>query len=227
MLEWLCTYLMEAEVEHQLWAEKSQHTDGRSGYRPRRLDIRMRTMYRMVPKVCQGGYIPCFVTERKRIEAALIQVIQEVFMQGVSIRKMEKLAQSLGIENLSRSQVSEMTKGLNEQVKEVRNQSLSESVYPILWVDALYEKICINGKIVSMAVLVACGVDQNGRRDIIAIEPMAEGSEDSYKLFFENLKERGLTTPKLVISDVHTGLSAAIRKSFPGTCWQRCKVHFM
>ena len=108
MLEWLCTRLMEAEVDQQLGAEKSQRTDGRSGYRsgyrPRRLDTRMGTMYLMVPKVRQGGYIPFFVTERKRSEAALIQVVQEAFVQGVSTRKMEKLAQSLGIENLSTEQ---------------------------------------------------------------------------------------------------------------------------
>ena len=113
MLEWLCTQLMETEVDQQLGAEKGQRTDGRSGYRsgyrPRRLDTRMGTMYLMVPKVRQGGYIPFFVTERKRSEAALIQVVQEAFVQGVSTRKMEKLAQSLGIENLSSSQVSEMT----------------------------------------------------------------------------------------------------------------------
>ena len=231
MLEWLCSQLMEAEVDQQLGAEKSQRTDGRngyrSGYRPRRLDTRMGTMYLMVPKVRQGGYIPFFVTERKRSEAALIQVVQEAFVQGVSTRKMEKLAQSLGIENLSRSQVSEMTKGLNEQVQEFRDRSLAESVYPVLWVDALYEKVRVNGRIVSMAVLVVCGVDENGRRDIIAVEPMAEESEDSYRTLFENLKERGMVTPKLVISDAHAGLTAAIRKSFSGASWQRCKVHFM
>ena len=153
MLEWLCTQLMETEVDQQLGAEKSQRTDGRSGYRPRRLDTRMGTMYLMVPKVRQGGYIPFFVTERKRSEAALIQVVQEAFVQGVSTRKMEKLAQSLGIENLSRNQVSEMSKGLNEQVNEFRNRTLSNTVYPILWVDALYEKVRVDGRIVSMAVV--------------------------------------------------------------------------
>ena len=231
MLEWLCTQLMEAEVNQQLRAGKSERTDGRcgyrSGYRPRRLDTRMGTMYLMVPKVRQGGYIPFFVTERKRSEAALIQVVQEAFIQGVSTRKMEKLAKRLGIENLSRSQVSEMTKGLNEQVNEFRQRSLSGSVYPVLWVDALYEKVRIDGRIVSVAVLVVCGVDQTGHRDIIAVEPMPEESEDSYTILFRALKERGLVTPRLVISDAHTGLTAAIRKSFPGACWQRCKVHFM
>ena len=231
MLEWLCTRLMEAEVDQQLGAEKSQRTDGRSGYhsgyRPRRLDTRMGTMYLMVPKVRQGGYIPFFVTERKRSEAALIQVVQEAFVQGVSTRKMEKLAQSLGIENLSRSQVSEMTKGLNEQVNEFRNRPLSNTVYPVLWVDALYEKVRVDGRIVSMAILIVFGVDENGHRDIIAVEPMAEESRSPYGVLFQDLKDRGLTTPKLIISDAHSGLVSAIQESFPGASWQRCKVHFM
>ena len=101
-------------------------------------------------------------------------------MQGVSTRKMEKLAHSLGIENLSRSQVSEMTKGLNEQVEEFRNRSLAGTVYPVLRVDALYEKVRVDSRIVSMAVLIVCGVDENGHRDIIAVEPMTEESRSSY-----------------------------------------------
>ena len=231
MLEWLCTRLMETEVDQQLGAEKSQRSDGRSGYRsgyrPSRLDTRMGTMYLMVPKVRQGGYIPFFVTERKRSEAVLIQVVQEAFVQGVSTRKMEKLAQSLGIENLSRSQVSEMTKVLNEQVNEFRNRPLSNTVYPVLWVDALYEKVRVDGRIVSMAVLIVFGVDENSHRDIIAVEPMAEESRSSYGVLFQDLKDRGLTTPKLIISDAHSGLVSAIQASFPGASWQRCKVHFM
>ena len=182
MLEWLCSKLMEAEVSQQLGAEKGERSGSRSGYRcgyrPRRLDTRMGTMYLMVPKVRQGGYIPFFVTERKRSEAALIQVVQEAFVQGISTRKMEKLARSLGIENLSRSQVSEMTKGLNEQVEAFRNRSLSQRLYPVLWVDALYEKVRMDGRIVSMAVLVVCGVDEHGQRDILAVEPMLEESEE-------------------------------------------------
>lgn len=231
MLEWLCSELMEAEVSQQLGAEKSERAGSRNGYRcgyrPRRLDTRMGTMYLMVPKVRQGGYIPFFVTERKRSEAALIQVVQEAFVQGVSTRKMEKLARSLGIENLSRSQVSEMTKGLNEQVEAFRNRSLSQHIYPVLWVDALYEKVRMDGRIVSMAVLVVCGVDEHGQRDVLAVEPMLEESEDTYLLLFRGLQERGLRTPRLIISDAHSGLVAAIRKGFPGASWQRCKVHFM
>lgn len=210
-------------MNQQLSAEKSERVNSRigyrSGYRPHRLDMQMGTMYLMVPKVRQGGYIPFFVAERKCSEAALIQVVQETFMQGVSTRKMEKLAQSLGIENLFRSQVSEMTKGLNNQVNEFRNRSLSSTAYPVLWVDVLYEKVRIDGRIFNMAVLIVCEVDENGRRDIIAAEPMVEESRDSYDLLFQNLKERSLRTPKLVISDAHAALVSAIRESFPGASW--------
>ena len=164
---------MEAEVSQQLGAEKSERSESRSGYRcgyrPCRLDTRTGTMYLMVPKVRHGGYIPFFVTERKRSEAALIQVVQ-----GLSTRKIEKLARSLGIESLSRSQVSEKTKGLNDQVNAFRGRSLSQSSYPILWVDTLYEKVRMDGRIVSMAILVVGGVDEHGQRDILAIAPMVE-----------------------------------------------------
>lgn len=230
MLEWLCAQLMEAEVSGIVGAEKNAHSssrkDYRCGYRPRRLDTRMGTIYLMVPKLRGRGYIPFFVTERKRSEAALIQVIQEAFVQGVSTRKMEKLARSLGIENLSRSQVSEMTKGLNEQVREFRRRPLTER-YPVIWTDALYEKIRVDGRVVNMAVLVVCGVGEQGQREVLAVETMMEESRESYSQMFQSLRQRGLGTPALVISDANRGLIAAIRESFPGASWQRCKVHFM
>lgn len=230
MLEWLCAQLMEAEVSGIVGAEKNAHNPSRSdyrcGYRPRRLDTRMGTMYLMVPKLRSRGYIPFFVTERKRSEAALIQVIREAFVQGVSTRKMEKLARSLGIENLSRSQVSEMTKGLDEQVQDFRSRSLAGH-YPVIWTDALYEKVRVDGRVVSMAVLVACGVNAQGQREVLAVEPMLEESKESYSQLFQSLKQRGLETPSLVVSDANKGLIAAIRESFPGASWQRCKVHFM
>ena len=231
MLEWLCAQLMEAEVSNKLGAEKNEHCDdrisSRSGYRPRRYDTRMGTMYLLIPKVRNGGYIPFFVTERKRSEAALIQVVQEAFVQGVSTRKMDKLAKSLGIENLSRSQVSEMTKGLNEQVQSFRERSLTDEAYPVLWVDALYEKVRYGGRVVNMAIQIVCGVNAQGHREVLAVEPMLEESKDTYQQLFNGLKARGLRTPSLVVSDAHKGLIAAIRTSFVGASWQRCKVHFM
>lgn len=230
MLEWLCAQLMDAEVSGITGAEKNAHSSSRSdyrcGYRPRRLDTRMGTMYLMVPKLRKQGYIPFFVTERKRSEAALVQVVQEAFVQGVSTRKIEKLAHSLGIENISRSQVSEMTKGLNEQVREFRSRPLTDH-YPVIWTDALYEKVRVDGRVVSMAVLVACGVSEQGRREVLAVEPMLEESKESYSQLFDGLKQRGLKPPSLVISDANKGLVAAVRESFPGASWQRCKVHFM
>ena len=170
---------------------------------------------------------PFFVSDRKRSEAALIQVVQEAFVNGVSTRKMERLAKSLGIENLSRSQVSNMAKGMDEQVEAFRNRPLTESRYPVLWVDALYEKVRYDGHVVSMAILLVCGVNEAGAREVLAVEPMLEESQESYSQLFEKLKKRGLQTPSLMISDAHAGLVAAIRRSFPGTSWQRCKVHFM
>jgi len=157
----------------------------------------------------------------------LIQAVQEAFVQGVSTRKMDKLAKSLGIEGLSRSQVSDMTKGLNEQVQFFRERSLDGEAYPVLWVDALYEKVRYGGRVVSMAIQIVCGVNAQGRREVLAVEPMLEESKDTYQQLFEGLKARGLQTPSLVVSDVHKGLIAAIRTSFVGASWQRCKVHFM
>ena len=192
MLEWLCSQMMEAEVSNQIGAEKHQQsterTSHRCGFRPRRLDTRMGTMYLLVPKVRNGGYISFFLTERKRSEAALIQVVQEAFVQGVSTRKMEKLAKSLGVESISRSQVSEMTKGLNEQVEAFRNRPLTSGSYPVPWVDALYEKVRYGGRVVSMAILLVCGVNEEGKREVLALEPMLEESKESYRQLFEQLK---------------------------------------
>ncbi len=231
MLEWLCQQIMEVEVSSKIGADKHEQSQERishrCGFRARRLDTRMGTMYLMIPKVRKGGYIPFFVTERKRSEVALIQVVQEAFVQGVSTRKMEKLAKSLGIESISRSQVSEMTKGLNEQAEEFRNRPLTSNSYPVLWVDALYEKVRYGGRVVSMAILLVCGVNDEGKREVLAIEPMLEESRESYKLLFEKLKDRGLTKPSLIVSDAHKGLVAAIGECFPGSSWQRCKVHLM
>ena len=195
MLQWLCELMMEAEISLKLNADKSECSDGRSGYRsgyrPRRLDTRLGTIYLMVPKVRQGGYIPFFVNAYKRSEAALAAVVQEVYVNGVSTRKTERLAKQPGINGISRSQVSKMTKGLNKQVDEFRNRALSSHRYPILWTDALYEDVRIDGHVVgSEAIIVVCGVDELGKRDVLAVEPMAEEFLESYKSVFNSLKTR-------------------------------------
>lgn len=230
MLEWLCSQMMELEVSNKLGAQKHEKNpdriSSRSGHRVRRLDTRYGTMYLLVPKVRNGGYVPFFLNAYKRSEAALIQVVQEAYINGVSTRKMERLAKSMGVENLSKSQVSEITKQLDEQAEAFRRRPL-ESDYPVIWVDALYEKVRLNGRVLSMAIQVVCGVDEDGHREVIAIEPMVEESKDTYEMLFKSLKERGLKTPRLIISDAHAGLVQAIATSFPGATWQRCKVHFM
>ena len=206
MLKWLCERLMEVEVESKLCAEKSERNKERrgyrSGYRVRRFDTRMGTMYLMVPKIRNGGYIPFFVEAKKRSEAALMNVIQEAYVNGVSTRKIDKLTKTLGIESISHSQVSAITKDLNEQVEAFRSRKL-EATYPVLWVDALYERIRDTQRVKNMAVLVVTGINLEGKRDILAVEPMYEESAATYTNVFDQLKERGLENVWLVVSDAH------------------------
>ena len=230
MLKWTTEQLMRIEAEGKAGAGKGQHSLNRrthfSGTRVRRFDTRLGTMYLVVPKLRKGGYIPFFVTEKKRSEQALLQVVQEAFINGVSTRKIDRLAKQLGIENISASQVSEINKGLDEQVELFRNRPL-ESEYPVIWVDALYEKIRVDRRVVNSAVMVVCGLTRAGEREILAIEAMDAENEENYRQLFQKLKTRGLKHVWLTVSDAHQGLKNAIRKEFIGCSWQRCKVHFM
>lgn len=230
MLQWVTESMMQLEAEQKVGVQKGTHSTKRtthfSGTRLRRFDTRLGTMYLVVPKLRKGGYVPFFVTERKRSEAALIEVVQEAYINGVSTRKIEELAKKLGVETLSASQVSEINKGLDEQVQAFRSRALAEE-YPVLWVDAIYEKIRDNGKVISEAVLVIYGVNLEGKREILAVEPMYEESEASWGAVFESLQARGLKKVWLVVSDAHRGIQAAVRSRFLGTSWQRCKVHLM
>ncbi len=230
MMEWLTHRLMQIEAEAKVGVEKGKHDETRtthfSGVRVRRFDTRLGTMYLLVPKLRRGGYIPFFVTERKRSEHALIEMVLEAYANGVSTRKIDHLAKALGIENISASQVSDITKELDAQVEAFQKRPL-EAEYPVLWVDAVYEKIRKDGRVVSMAVMVVTGVTMAGTREILAVQPMWNESEESYRALFEGLKARGLQSAHLIVSDAHTGLQSAIRKEFLGGSWQRCKVHFM
>jgi putative transposase len=230
MLQWLTERMMEVEAELKAGAAKGKHAPDRrthfSGTRVRRFDTRLGTLYLLVPKLRQGGYVPFFVTEKRRSEQALIHVVQEAFINGVSTRKMERLARSLGIEGISAGQVSAMTKELDEQVERFRTRPLDRE-YPLIWVDALYEKIRFDGRVISMAVLVVAGITVEGHREILACEPMVNESEETYRILFSNLKQRGLEKVWLCVSDAHKGLRKAVQKAFLGCSWQRCKVHFM
>jgi putative transposase len=230
MLEWMTQQLMQVEAEARVGAEKGKHSTERrthfSGYRWRRFDTRLGTTYLCVPKLRNGGYVPFFVVERKRSEQALVQVIQEAFVNGVSTRKVERLAKALGIEGMSASQVSEITRGLDEQVDAFRSRAL-EQEYPVIWVDALYEKIRMDGRVISAAVLVVTAINRSGTREILAVEPMESESEASYTRVFESLKARGVKRVWLVVSDAHLGIHAAVKKCFLGSSWQRCRIHFI
>ena len=230
MLKWMTEQLMEVEAANKVGANKNEHSVERkthfSGYRPRRFDTRMGTMYLMIPKLRKGGYIPFFITEKKRAEQALISVIQEAYINGVSTRKIERVAKEMGIDGISASQVSQINKGLNEQVEEFRNRTL-QNEYPFIWVDALYEKIRSNGRVVSTAIMIAYGVGLDGKREVLAIEPFYSESNESWRAFFKKLKERGLKKCALVVSDAHQGIQNAVKNELTGCSWQRCKVHFM
>ena len=230
MLQWMMDKFMEIEVARKTGAPKGSHSQTRTGYRcgyrVRRFDTRLGTVYLSVPKVRQGGYIPFFVTEKKRSEQALIQVVQECRLNGVSTRKIENIAKRLGIESLSASEVSEINSGLDHMVEEFRTRRL-DAEYPVIWADALYEKIRDNHRVVSKAVMVVKAVNLEGRQEILAVEPMENESEETYSALFRKLQERGLEKVWLCVSDAHRGLQAAIRSTLHGTSWQRCKVHFM
>jgi putative transposase len=230
MLEWVAQMMMLIEAESKVGAEKGKHTKDRktyfSGARVRRMDTRLGTLCLYIPKLRKGGYIPFFITERKRSELALMTLVQEAFINGVSTRRIERLAKAIGIENISASQVSEITKGLEEQVTAFRTRPLEEE-YPFLWIDALYDKVRIEDRVVSLALMIAHGVNKAGEREILAIEPMFDETEDSWRAFFRKLKGRGIKRLSLCISDAHAGIQAAVRKEWLGTSWQRCKVHFM
>jgi putative transposase len=230
MTQWLMDKLMELEVAKKTNSEKGVHSDNRtgfrSGYRVRRFDTRLGTVYLSVPKLRKGGYIPFFVTEKKRSEQALLQVVQECYLNGVSTRKIDKIAKRLGIENISASEVSEINAGLDGMVEEFRNRPL-EREYPVIWADALYEKIRDDHRVQSKAVMVIKAVNLEGQGEILAVEPMENESEDTYTELFNRLKERGVEKVWLCVSDAHKGLQAAIRKCWIGATWQRCKVHFM
>ena len=231
MMQWTMEQLMKIESEIKVGAGKGEHNNERksyfSGYRPRRFDTRLGTVYLMIPKIRKGGYIPFFITEKRRSEQALISMIKEAYVNGVSTRKIERLARELGIENISASQVSQINKGLDEQVKEFRNRPLQKE-YPFVWVDALYEKVRdYDGKVVSSAIMIAYGVTLDGNREVLSIEPLVYESYETWKNFFDKLKHRGVERIALLVSDAHKGIQKAHKEAFIGSSYQRCKVHFM
>jgi putative transposase len=227
MAQMVADFLMEAEVSRKVGAEPHERSEERvthrNGYRERRWDTRLGTIELQVPKIREGGYVPSFIEHRKRSEQALISVIQEAVVKGVSTRKIEAVLAELGIAGVSAGQVSQLCAALDEKVRQFRERPLGE--YRYMWVDALYEKVRVDDRVESMAVVIGTGVNLEGRREVLGFDVIAAESEEGWTGFFKSLKERGLRGVKLVTSDAHKGLVAAVRKVLKAE-WQRCKVHF-
>jgi len=227
MAEMVADFVMEAEVTAKVGAAPYERSDDRSthrnGSRDRRWDTRLGTLSLKVPKLREGGYVPSFIEHRKRSEQALVSVIQEAVVRGVSTRKIEAVLEELGIAGVSAGQVSQLCSGLDEKVRQFRERPLGEIRY--VWVDALYEKVREDERVESMAVVIATGVNLQGRREVLGMDVIPAESEEGWTQFFKSLKERGLQGVRLVVSDAHGGLKAAVRKVLKAE-WQRCKVHF-
>ncbi|WP_343908748.1 IS256 family transposase, partial [Brachybacterium fresconis] len=203
-------------------------TTQRNGYRHRELDTRVGTLDVAVPKLRSGTYFPHWLLERrKRAEAALITVIADCYLAGVSTRRMDKLVKTLGIDGLSKSQVSRMAAELDEQVKAFRHRPLDESgPFTFVAADALSMKVREGGRVIGAVVLVATGVNNDGHRECLGMQVATSETAAAWNTFFADLVARGLTGVRLVTSDAHRGLTEAIAANLPGTSWQRCRTHY-
>ncbi len=223
--------LMELEVEEHIGASRHERTPERTGrrngYRNRSWDTRVGTVELSVPRVRDGGYLPSLLEPRRKAERALSAVVQEAYVHGVSTRKVDELVKALGMNGISKSQVSRLCEDLDAEVERFRNRELTGS-YPYVWLDATYVKARQDGQVVSTAVVIAIGLNaQSGQREVLGLDvgPSEDGA--FWLSFLRSLVARGLSGVKLVTSDAHQGLKNAIEAVLQGAGWQRCRVHFM
>lgn len=229
-LKVLAQAIMELEVSQKTGAERHERSSSRvtyrNGFRPREWGTRVGNVELHIPKLRQGSYLPSILEPRKRNEHALVSVLQEAYVLGVSTRKVDDLVKSLGISGVSKSEVSRVCADLDEIVSAFRNRPL-EVAYPYVWLDATYLKVRENGRVLSMAIVIAFGVRETGEREILGhdLGPAEDGA--FWLTFLRSLVARGLRGVQLVISDAHEGLRQAIMAAFATACWQRCRVHFL
>ena len=204
-------------------ARSSERTNYRNGYRHRPLDTRVGTVDVAIPKLRSGSYFPEWLLERrKRAESALITVVADCYLAGVSTRRMDKLVKTLGIDSLSKSQVSRMAEDLDEQVAAFRHRRLDEAgPFTFVTADALTIKVRENKQVVKASVLLATGVNGDGHREVLGIQVATSETKASWNTFFADLVARGLGGVRLVTSDAHAGLVGAIAANLPGAAWQR------
>ncbi|HIY66226.1 MAG TPA: IS256 family transposase [Candidatus Agrococcus pullicola] len=200
----------------------------RNGTRPRTLTTTAGQLDLRIPKLRSGSFFPSLLERRRRVDQALFAVVMEAYVHGVSTRKVDDLVKALGADTgISKSEVSRICAGLDEDVAAFRDRQLGETAYPYVFVDATYCKARVGRRVVSQAIVVAVGVAADGRRQVLGFDVGDTESEPFWTAFFRSLKARGLGGVKLVVSDAHAGLIAAIRVAFQGASWQRCRVHFM
>ena len=228
-LRWVCQQLMEAEVSELVGAGRGERAPEerlthRNGYRPRAWQTRAGEIELAIPKLRRGSYFPSFLEPRRRSEQALVSVVQEAYVAGVSTRKVDQVVESLGL-RISKSEVSRICQGLDEQVDAFRNRPL-EGRYPYLWLDAKVERVRDGGRVVRKALVLAYGVHESGYREVIALDLGEAETEAFWRSFLRDLVKRGLTGVQLVVSDAHAGLKKAIGQVL-GCPWQRCSVHFL
>ena len=232
MVRVMAEALMSAEVDAACGApyrERSEdRVNQRNGFRSRRWDTRVGSIDLRIPKLRKGSYFPETILEpRRRSEKALLNVIAESYVLGVSTRKVDRLVEQLGIQGISKSQVSEIAKQLDEVVNDFRNRPLTGRTYPFVWLDALSIKIREGGRVVNAAVVVATDTSSEGSREILGIDLFSSETDAGWLDFLRGLVNRGLSGVELVTSDAHPGLVSAIHATFRGASWQRCRTHFM
>src|SRR5215216_2876895 len=229
MLAFAAARLMDLEVETltgaPAGARSSERLNHRNGYRERVWDTRAGRIDLAIPKLRKGSYFPAFLEPRRTAEKALTAVIQEAYVHGISPRSVDDLVKALGMTGISKSQVSRLCEEIDERVNAFLERPI-EGEWPYLWIDATYVKVRQNGRIVSVAVIVAVGVNSDGRREVLGLDIGPSEAETFWTEFLRKLARRGLRGVKLVISDAHEGIKAAIAKVLHAS-WQRCRVHFM
>lgn len=224
--------LIEAEAENHFGASRyertSTRTNERNGHRSRTLSTAAGDLDLKIPKSRKGSFMPSLLAPRRRIDKALQAVVMEAWVNGVSTRSVDDLVKALGIESgISKSEVSRICKGLDEDVSIFRHRDLSHVHFPYVFVDATYVKVRRNHRVVSMAVVIATGVTSEGTREVLGLDVGDSEEETFWRAFFNALRARGLGGVQLVISDQHAGLVSAIQRCFQGASHQRCKVHFI
>jgi putative transposase len=222
--------LIELEAEQKIGAARHEHSPNRlaqrNGYRERGLATRVGELELRIPKLRTGSFFPSLLEPRRRAEKALVAVVQEAYIEGVSTRKVDDLLQAMGLSGIDRTAVSRACKALDEVIEPFRNRPLT-GAYAYLWLDALYLKVRQNHRIVSKALVIAIGVSETGEREVLGWALGASEEQAFWQAFLRSLVGRGLTGVQLVISDAHEGLKAAIAQTLAGAAWQRCRVHFM